>query len=155
MKTIPQPSSVPGLPASAPNSIPGKGLKYCGSVVYAYAYDIAYELRQLPEERLLGEKVVPFGFDSSRRHPRHHSFCKRGMIRPPPVQRMGPGGPVELERAIKVLPIGAISITFRMPFAVDRLEDLVRFHDLQFENGSLSHEARGLAEAVRRELEPM
>jgi hypothetical protein len=128
---------------------------YCGSVVYAFAYDVAYELNREPVDELLGQKVVPFEFDSSRRHPRHHSFCKPSMIKLPAVERMGPDGPVQLERMVKILPIGAISITVRLPFAVDRLEDLVRFHDLQFEGGSLGLEVRVLAEAVRKELEPL
>ncbi len=134
---------------------PVRRARYCGSVVYGYAYDVAYELHRQPVDRLLGQEVVPFEFDSSRRHPRHHSFCKPSMVRLPAVERAGPDGPVQMERAIKILPIGAISITVRIPFAVDRLEDLVRFHDLQFASGSLSHDVRVLAESVRKELAPL
>lgn len=150
MKTLPQ--SGPQTSAAA---VPARRARYCGAVVYGYAYDVAYELHRQPVDRLLGQEVVPFEFDSSRRHPRHHSFCKPSMVRLPPVERAGPDGPVQMERAIKILPIGAISITVRIPFAVDRLEDLVRFHDLHFESGSLSHDVRVLAEAVRKELAPL
>jgi hypothetical protein len=37
---------------------------------------------------------------------------------------------------------------------VERIEDLVGYHDLQFSNGSLHDEVRQLAEDVRRELAP-
>jgi hypothetical protein len=59
-----------------------------------------------------------------------------------------------MERAIKLLPVGAISITVRIPFETDRIEDLVVYHDLKFDTGYLNHEVRQLAEEVRRELEP-
>jgi len=74
------------------------------------------------------------------------------MVRLPPLERIGPHGPLRVERVIKLLPVGAISISIRVPFAVDRMEDLVVYHDLQFTNGSLSEEVRRLAEEVRGEL---
>ena len=101
--------------------------RYTGEVVYVYAYDVAYDLNREPVPELLGQKVVPFTFDSSRRHPRHHFFYKPQMIRLPPMERVGPFGPVKLERVVKLLPVGAVSITVRVPVAVDRLEDLVAF----------------------------
>ncbi len=128
--------------------------RYTGEVVYVYAYDVAYELIREPITELLGQKVVPFAFDSSRRHPRHHSFYKPQMIRLPTMERVGPRGPVQLERVIKLLPVGAISISVRVPFEVDHIEELVAFHDLHFDSGSLNHDVRLLAEAVHRELEP-
>jgi hypothetical protein len=76
------------------------------------------------------------------------------MVRLPPLERIGPRGPVRIERGIKLLPVGAISITIRVPFEVEHIEDLVEYHDLQFSNGSLHQEVRQLAEEVRRELEP-
>jgi len=59
---------------------------------------------------------------------------------------------LRLDRVVKLLPVGAISITVRVPFDVQRIEDLVGYHDLQFNNGSLHDEVRLLAEEVRREL---
>jgi hypothetical protein len=128
--------------------------RYLGEVVYVYAYDIAYELSREPLVQLLGQPVVPFEFDGSRRHPRHHFFYKPQMIQLPPLERMGPGGKVRLERVVKLLPVGAISITVRVPFEVSELKELVTYHDLHFETGSLNSDVRALAEEVRRELEP-
>jgi hypothetical protein len=75
------------------------------------------------------------------------------MVRLPPLERFGPRGHLRLERTIKLLPVGAISITVSVPFEVDRLEDLVAFHDLRFNDGTwLYDEVRALAEQVRQEL---
>jgi len=63
---------------------------------------------------------------------------------------------VRIERAVKLLPVGAVSITVRVPFQCRRpLMSLIAFHDLRFANGTyLYDEVRELAEEVRRELAP-
>src|SRR5437763_6861183 len=127
---------------------------YSGEVVYIYAFDLAYDMTRMPIRELLGQPVAQFAVDSSKRSPRHLFFYKPQMVRLPPLERIGPHGPVRVDRAIKILPVGAISITVRVPFAVRRVEDLVDYHDLQFSNGVLQEEVRELAEEVRRELAP-
>jgi hypothetical protein len=142
-------------PQSKPATATTVRRRYRGEVVYVYAYDVAYELNREPVTQLLGQQVVPFAVDSSRRRPRHHSFFQPQMIRLPAMERVGPRGTVKLDRVIKLLPVGAISITVRVPFEVDHLEDLVGFHDLHFDSGSLNAEVRLLAESVHRELKPV
>src|SRR5215510_1644422 len=127
---------------------------YSGRVVYVYAYDLAYEMMRLPIAQLLGQPVAQFVVDASKRNPRHLFFYRPQMVRLPALERIGPYGPVRVERVVKLLPVGAISITVRVPFAVDQVEDLVAYHDLQFRNGSLNEEVRRLAEEVRTELAP-
>ncbi|HHY85959.1 MAG TPA: hypothetical protein GYA07_10590 [Verrucomicrobia bacterium] len=129
-------------------------LRYVGEVVYIYAYDVAYEMGRYPVRELLGQPVAEFVVDATKRSPRQLFFYRPQMIRLPPLERHGPGGPVRVERVIKLLPVGAISITVRVPFDVERIEDLVGYHDLQFSDGSLHEEVRQLAEQVRRELQP-
>jgi hypothetical protein len=119
-----------------------------------FAFDIAYEMSSEPIRELLGQKVEQFKVDSSRRNPRHPFFYRPQMVRLPLAKAMGPLGPVELERVIKVLPIGAISITVTVPFEVDRLEDLVTYHDLHLGNRPLHAEVRELAEKIYIELRP-
>jgi hypothetical protein len=68
------------------------------------------------------------------------------------MERIGPNGPVRVERTLKFLPVGAISITISVPFQVHTIGDLVAYHDLEFSNGVLSAEVRQLAEEARREL---
>src|ERR1041385_1525527 len=126
--------------------------QYTGEVVYIYAFDVAYEMTRRPVRELLGQPVAQFVVDASKRSPRPLFFFRPQMVRLPPLERIGPHGPVRLERGIKLLPVGAISITIRVPFQVEHVEDLVEYHDLQFSNGSLHQEVRQLAEEVRREL---
>lgn len=133
---------------------PSPAPRYSGEVVYLFAYDIAYEMNREPADKLFGQPLAQYSFDISRRSPRHLLFHKPRVVRLPPQERIGPHGPVRVERDIKVLPIGAISIRVRVPFAVDRIEDLVAYHDLQFSNGSLHAEVRALAEEARKELAP-
>jgi len=128
--------------------------RYTGEVVYIYAFDVAYDMTRRPVHELLGQPVAQFVVDASKRSPRHLFFFRPQMVRLPPLERIGPHGPVRMERAVKLLPVGAISITVRVPFKVEHVEDLVEYHDLQFSNGSLHEEVRRLAEEVRRELAP-
>src|SRR5438105_10249359 len=128
--------------------------EYTGEVVYIYAFDVAYEMVRQPVRELLGQPVAQFVVDASKRSPRHLFFYRPQMVRLPPLERIGPNGPVRVELGIKLLPVGAISITVRVPFSVRHVEELVDFHDLQFSNGSLHQEVRRLAEDVRRELAP-
>jgi len=129
--------------------------RYTGEVVYIYAFDVAYEMTRQPVRELLGQPVAQFVMDSSKRNPRQLFFYRPQMVRLPPLERIGPSGPIRVERVVKLLPVGALSITIRVPFEVQRIEDLVGYHDLQFRNGSPLHqEVRQLAEEIRRELAP-
>ena len=135
---------------AAPNPVK----QYIGEVVYIHAFDVAYDMTRKPIRELLGQPVAQFAVDTSKRLPRHLFFYRPQMIRLPPMERIGPHGPVRVERVVKILPVGAISITVRVPFAVRRIEDLVDYHDLEFSNGMLQEEVRQIAEEVRRELAP-
>jgi hypothetical protein len=128
--------------------------RYSGEVVYMYAFDVAYDMVRQPVTELLGQPVAQFVVDASKRSPRQLFFYRPQMVRLPPMERIGPHGPVRVERTIKLLPVGAISITVRVPFEVAHIEDLVAYHDLTFSNGSLHDETWRLAEDVRRELAP-
>src|SRR5947209_8674193 len=99
--------------------------KYRGEVVYMYAYDVAYEMTRQPVRELLGQAVAQFVVDSSKRSPRHLFFYRPQMVRLPPFERLGSNGPVRMDRVVKLLPVGALSITIRVPFKVERIEDLV------------------------------
>jgi hypothetical protein len=123
-------------------------------VVYIYAYDVAYEMRRGAIRELLGQPVAQFAVDVDKRSPRQSFFYKPQMVRLPPLERVGPHGPIRVQRAIKLLPVGAISITVQVPFGVEHLESLVDYHDLQFQTGSLHEEVRRLAEEVIAELKP-
>ncbi|HTA29523.1 MAG TPA: hypothetical protein VK731_03520 [Candidatus Cybelea sp.] len=138
---------------SPPIIQPLRGVKrYVGRVIYVYAFDVAYEMLRLPLPQLLGQPVAQFSVDASRRNPRHLFFYRPQMVRLPPMERIGPNGPVRIERSLKLLPVGAMSITVSVPFEVPAIADLVAFHDLEFSNGQLNQEVRQIAEEARREL---
>src|SRR6266446_10120147 len=103
--------------------------RYVGEVVYIYAFDVAYEMMRLPVRELLGQPVAQFSVDASKRSPKQLFFYRPQMVRLPPLERIGPRGPLRMERVVKLLPVGAMSITVRVPFEVARIEDLVAYHD--------------------------
>lgn len=129
-------------------------MKYQGEVVYIHAFDVAYEMIQEPGPRLLGEPVVQFVAEISKHHPEQLMFYLPKMIHLPELERIGPDGPVRLRRTVKLLPVGAISITVRVPFEIDRLEELIPYHGLRFSRGTLYEHVKELAEQVRQELAP-
>jgi hypothetical protein len=134
---------------------PATAAPYIGEVIYVYAFDVAYELLRRPINTLLGQNVAQFAVDASKRSPRQLFFYRAQMVRLPALERIGPDGPIHLERSIKIFPVGAISITVRVRFQVNRIQDLVTFHDLRFSTGqTLYDEVYRLAEDVRRELQP-
>ena len=141
------------VPRSTGAAAPGARLT--GEVVYIYAFDVAYEMQRTPIPSLLGQTPAQFSVDASKRNPRQVFFYKAQMVRLPALERFGPLGPIRVERSVKVLPVGAISITVRVPFAVEHVRDLVAFHDLRFTSGVyLYDEVRELAEEVRKALAP-
>jgi len=127
---------------------------YTGQVVYIFSFDITYEMPRRPEGTLLGQPIVQVAVGPNKRSPRQLVFYRPDMIVLPPQQRIGPHGPVSVERVVKLLSVGAISITVRVPFRVEYIDELVDYHDLQFADGSLTDEVRKLAEQVRQELIP-
>lgn len=128
--------------------------RYRGEVVFLFAFDIAYELPGLKATRLLGHELQPFLVHTGKRSPKEAFFYKALMVRLPPVIREGPCGQVHVETVVKVLSVGAISISVRVPFVVEHIEELVAYHDVQFGDKPLAVEARELARQVQSELLP-
>ena len=133
---------------------PNQPARYTGEVVYIYAFDVAYDTARKPIRELRGQPVAQFVVDASKRSPRQLFFYRPQMVRLPPVERIGPQGLVRVERTVKLLPVGAISITVRVPFEIDEIGELVDFHDLSFSNGVLHDEVNRLAGEARDELAP-
>lgn len=129
-------------------------IHYEGKVVYMFAFDIAYEMSREPLRELLGQPISHFNLDFSHRSPRHLFFYRPQMVRLPALERVGHNGIMTLERSIKILPMGALSISVAVRFKVASIEELVHYHELKFTNGNLGQEVRKLAEEVRQELQP-
>lgn len=128
---------------------------YRGEVAFIYAFDIAYDMKRGPIASLMGFPVAEFQFDASKRNPRQLFFHRPLMVRLPSLERIGSQGPIRVDRSVKILPVGAMSITLRVPFEVDSLQELIAYHDLQFNDGHyLYDEAIDLAEQMRQALLP-
>ena len=126
-----------------------------GEIVYFFAFDIASEMRREPLTTLLGQPVKAYVIDPCTRSPRRLSFYRPQMVTLPPVERDGPQGPVQIRRTVKVVSLGALSVTVRVPFTVTDLAELSAYRDLHFAGHPLVDEVRVLVEEARRELMPM
>ena len=131
-----------------------KNLMYCGEVVYIYAFDIAYDMKRQPVSELLGQPLQNYSIGPSKRSPKQLFFYSPQMAKLPSQERQIEDRMVQIQRSIKVFNVGAISIQIRVPFQVQKIEDLVSYHDLKFSQGSIEDEIKQLAEKAKRELEP-
>jgi len=124
-----------------------------GEIVYIYAYDIAYDIKREPVEMILSQPTKGYFVEPSKRIPKQIFFYRPSMAEFPPQHRkLGNGKTVELRISIKLFGVGAMSIQVRMPFEVERLEELVEYHDLKFENGRLQDEIEALAQNVLKDI---
>ena len=57
----------------------GRDLPYRGEVVYIYAYDIAYDIKNEPVERILGQPTKDYLVGPSKRIPRQMFFYRPRM----------------------------------------------------------------------------
>jgi hypothetical protein len=126
-----------------------------GEVVYFYAFDVAYEMRRQAVPRLLGAPLEPLALEGDKRNPRRLALQRPLTARLTPIERVTPRGPVRIERAVKLLHVGAISVSFRVPFSVASLGELVAYHDLGFTEGTMDDMARALVEQMLVELAPL
>ncbi len=129
-----------------------KPLMYRGEVVYIYAFDIAYDMKRQPIVELLGKPVQDYSIGPSKRSPKQLFFYRPQMVSLPSEERQIDNKIVQIERNIKIFNVGAISVQIRVPFQVQKIEDLVAYHELEFAQISIEDEAKQLAEQVREQL---
>jgi len=128
--------------------------KISGDVVYMYAFDIAYEIKRKSIQQLLGCPVEQYSVDFNKRNPKQIHFYKSEIIRLPIESKTTPHGKFNVEYTVKLLPIGAISIQVKVPFNVQHIDELIEYHDIEFEDGPLYKKVLKIAEEVRQELAP-
>ncbi len=131
-----------------------KNLMYCGEVVYIYAFDIAYDMIRQPVAELFGQSLQNYSIGPSKRSPRQLFFYQPQMAILPAELRHINTEAVQIQRSIKVFNVGAISIQIRVPFQVEKIVDLVGYHELKFAQSSIEDEVKQLAERAKQELEP-
>jgi hypothetical protein len=126
-----------------------------GEVVYIYAYDIAYDIKNEPVEKVLGQPTKDYLVGPSKRIPKQMFFYRPQVAEFAPEKRvLRSGQTLEIRKSVKIFGVGAMTIQVRVPFVVDRLEDLVGYHDLKFAERSLEEEVAEFAESIRKDLAP-
>ncbi|MGD0596134.1 MAG: hypothetical protein ABSA64_01260 [Sedimentisphaerales bacterium] len=131
------------------------GPPYRGEVVYIYAYDIAYDIKNEPVEKILTQPTRDYLVGPSKRIPRQMFFYRPRIADFAPEKRMlRSGESLEIRKSVKIFGVGAMTVQVRVPFEVERLEDLVGYHDLKFAERGLEEEVAEFAERVRKDLVP-
>ena len=126
-----------------------------GEVVYLYAIDVAYELRRPVPQTLLGQPLVSQKVvGPSKRSPRQLLFQHLHTARLESISMKTPGGVVEVQRIVKVLPVGAVSIMLRVPFASVRIEALGAFQEPDFAQEVIHQHLLELSGRIHAELAP-
>lgn len=128
---------------------------FTGEVVCLAAYDVAHELRREPVQSLLGHQLTTVRVDRSRPGPARIIDYSPQALRLPPQRRRGPRGEVDVRWSITMLPVGALSVTVRVPFTAGSLDELLAYHDLTLDGRPLTAEITDLVERARAELRPV
>jgi hypothetical protein len=133
----------------------GQSPLYRGEVVYIYAYDIAYDIKNEPVEKILGQPTRDYLVSPSKRIPKQMFFYRPRVAEFAAEKRkLDNGQTVEIRKSVKIFGVGAMTLQVRVPFEVERLEDLVDYHDLEFAERDLEEEVGEFAEKVLKDIEP-
>jgi hypothetical protein len=136
-------------------SAQGQSPPYRGEVVYIYAYDIAYDIKNEPVERILNQPTKDYLVGPSKRIPKQMFFYRPRIAEFATEKRqLRSGESLEIRKSVKIFGVGAMTVQVRIPFEVNRLSDLVGYHDLKFAQRGLEEEVAEFAESVRNDLAP-
>ena len=125
-----------------------------GEVVYLYAFDVANEIITSRVQEILSEKPFPFEIRMDRTLPKDMPLYKPLAIEPHPLAARLRGAPVHL--LIRIYDVGVVTVMMRAAFEVDRLGDLMPFHNPKLENGeTLDAAALKLCSDVCRSLQDL
>jgi hypothetical protein len=131
------------------------GKKYRGEVVYIYAYDIAYDIKNEPVTHILGQPTKDYLVSPSKRIPKQMFFYRPRVAEFAGEKRtLSNGQTVEVRKSVKIFGVGAMTIQVRVPFEVERLDELVDYHDLEFADSTLEEEVTRFAESILKDIEP-
>ena len=125
-----------------------------GYVVYIYAFDIAYDMKRIPLDKLLGQPVNEYSIGQSKRIPKQLLFYRPQTITLPDISQKLADKPILIQRSVKIFNVGAVSIQIRVPFTVEKLEQLAAYHELILDDAPVMQHVSNLAQHVMTELEP-
>lgn len=107
-----------------------------GEVIYFYAYDIAYEANLAEIEKKMLGAAERFQLGRLRDAPRDFPVYRPLSIQMEEERLETANGPVTFTTAVKLFSLGAISVKVRVPFACERVVDLLAFRNLSFKDGT-------------------
>ena len=125
-----------------------------GTVVYLYAFDIANEIKTGQVRELLSEKLFPFQIRVGVTAPKDVPIYSPLTLALKPMEYDSNVGHVTLKPFVKIFDVGAISISYEVPFEKNSLNDLVPYHQLHVGKEPLAVVAERLAVQVAEALRP-
>jgi len=125
-----------------------------GTVVYLYAFDLANEIKTSQVREVLSQKPFPFQIRVGVTAPKDVPIYAPLTISHQALECATSAGPVVLKPFVKVFDVGAISISYEVPFEVSSLFDLMPYHQLQVAGEPLAAAAERLAKQVAQNLAP-
>jgi hypothetical protein len=126
-----------------------------GAIHYLYAFDIAGEIRTAPIREVLSKKVFPFEIKVGSTAPRDVRFYRPLTLELAEEEIETNAGRLRLRPIVKIFEVGAISITYKVPFEAATLGELIPFHQLAARGGDELHaKAEKLCRQVTENLRP-
>jgi hypothetical protein len=104
-----------------------------GEVVYLYASDVANEIVTARVQEILSEKPFPFEIRVDHTFPKDVPLYRPLAIQPSASPGRVHQRPVRVE--IRVYDVGVVAIAMRVHFEVERLIDLMPFHEGKLDSG--------------------
>lgn len=126
-----------------------------GSVVYLYAFDVASEIHTREVQEVLSAPATPFHLRPATALPKDVRIHQPLVIGIPTetAETNTPSGTAPLSCIVKVYEIGALSITYQVPFQVGSLAELTVYHALRVGGRELSTMAEELCDRVSAGLQ--
>ncbi|MFA5239466.1 MAG: hypothetical protein WC476_07140, partial [Phycisphaerae bacterium] len=85
------------------NTKPENDKTYSGEVAYIYAYDLAYDMKRQPVERILSQPARDFSIEPSKRNPRQMFFYRpRVFDFPAQTKQLPDGKTISVRRTVKL-----------------------------------------------------
>ena len=104
-----------------------------GEVIYLYAFDVANEIMTQRVQEILSEKPFPFEIRKDRTLPKDVPLYKPLAIEPQPLETLLYGTKVRL--LVRIYDVGVVTVMMRAAFSTEKLDDLMRFHNPQLDDG--------------------
>jgi hypothetical protein len=108
-----------------------------GEVVYLYAFDVANEIRTAEIRQVLSQKPFPYEIRLDQTAPRYVPLYRPLAVEPPPLTG---SRDQEVRLLVRIYEVGVVTVAMRIAFDVERLAELLPFHNLDRDGGPPLHQ---------------